>query len=171
MATNRPTASVVAAMTFFAGCYMTTPHRVEVASGAERPVCEAAVDDVFTRAGFVPMASPRGYNAFFTPRGGSNELRRLRVASGIGVIVSGDDGSGKGCRVILEALSTDGACADEEPYWCAEPSLQLSPTSYPCPGELSTCEMTSSTNSKSDALVDDLGRKLRAALNADPRVN
>jgi hypothetical protein len=161
-------APILAAVGLVAGCYATAPRRVVIAAPAWSRDCTETVAGVFTRAGYVPMPTPQGYTAFYAAREGSNQLRRERVARGIGILVTRD---AEGCRVVLEALSTDGACLDEEAYWCGLPDPRVGPTFMPCPLWQSFCEMTPTPAIERDTSFDDLARKVRVALGAEPRVD
>lgn len=175
MERRRAAAAAIGVWALVTGCYATTPHRPEVQGFAARPACMAAIDDVFTRAAFVPRQTPAGYTAFFAPRMGVSQTRSQWADIGIGVVVSSSPaGEGGSCRVVLEALAmNDGTCsADESNLGCALPDPRVGPTVMACPVSLiTTCPMTSAPSPTNDALVDDLARRLREALGPNASVS
>jgi hypothetical protein len=168
---SRVAPSAIAALALLAGCYATTPHRPEVKAPAPKSACLAAVDDVFTRAAFVPMQTPAGYTAFFAPRMGSSQLQRRRAGLGVGVVVEAGVAVGGGCRVVLEALSNEGACPEVESLECSSMRSPFeSVTLRSCQSDVTTCPMSTAPGAHNDAMVDDLARRLRETLGKDASV-
>jgi hypothetical protein len=167
--------AVAFAVGLSAGCYETTPHRVEVAARVSSTDCAAAVRGVFAGAGYVQLPSPPRTWMLFSPRQTGAYSSQARSGSGVGVTYAGSEADPDDCHVMLEALSSDANCAGTE---------QLSGVSTMCGGKLDrtwpaeclvgpemTCELTSAPSPDSDAAVDDLARRLRAALGPRTRVN
>jgi len=172
--------SVVVAMG--AGCYETTPHRVEVASSAAASSCAATVASVFAGAGFVQLPAPAHTSMFFGPRMTGAYSSLLRSGSGVGVTMVNDAAAGQ-CRLTLEALSADASCPGSElnpggpPLLCPPlfegPSGQgtVSGPSHCRPPPPEICELSSAPGPDNDAAVDELARRLRVALGPKNRVN
>jgi hypothetical protein len=158
-----------------AGCYETTPHRVEVAGRVPSSDCAAAVRGVFAGAGFVQLPSPPRTWMLFAPRMSGTYSSLLESGSGVGVTFAGSEGAPDDCHVMLEALSSDASCAPMQtnmagPATCGG-RLDRTPM-MPCPvASQLTCELTSAPGPDNDKAVDDLARRLRAALGPKSSVN
>jgi hypothetical protein len=165
------------------GCYSTTPHRAQVATKAAATECTDAIHDVFSRSGFIQLPTPRNLSMLFGARVGGPYSSFLSTGSGIGVTVHHDvDGAGL-CRVTLEALSPDVGCAgsDTGPSGTLNCQRQGMPpespfyggtTQNPCPVvPPAMCQLTSAPGVDNDAAVDELARRLQAALGPSGRVN
>jgi hypothetical protein len=164
------------------GCYSTTPHRVQVATRAAPADCASAIKDVFARSGFVELPTPARLSMFFTPRTKGPYSSFLATGSGIGVTVRDPKGAGT-CDVTLEALSPDVGC----PGAASGPSGTLNCQRESAPSEgskygasytpacpvvpLVTCDLSSAPGEDNDAAVDELGRRLQAALGPRASVN
>jgi hypothetical protein len=172
-----------------AGCYSTTPYRVQVATRAAAGECVDAVTDVFSRSGFIQLPTPWNLSMLFAARTGGPYSSFLSTGSGIGVTVRHDEngengGNGEGmCRVTLEALSPDAGCpgSDSGPSGtlnCQRQGIPPEPPGYggmtqsPCPVvPAPICELTSAPGADNDAAVDELARRVQAALGSHGRVN
>jgi hypothetical protein len=163
------------------GCYSTTPHRVQVATQAEPVDCTNAITDVFSRSGFIQLPTPAHLSMLFAPRTSGPYSSFLSTGSGIGVTVKHDNAAGT-CHVTLEALSPDVDCpgSDSGPSGTLNCQRPGAPTQGPsgdtnvplCPVvPVASCELTSAPGGDNDAAVDELGRRLRAALGPSSRVN
>jgi len=176
----------VLSLALSAGCYSMTPHRAQVAANANHHDCADAITDVFERSGFVQLPAPRKLSMLFGARMGGPYSSFLSTGSGVGVTIHNDEGAGL-CHVTLEALSPDVGCAgsDTGPSGTLNCQVQGAPgaparisytggvTNQPfCPVVPSTiCELTSAPGADNDAAVDELARRLQAALGPSGRVN
>ncbi|HSZ82434.1 MAG TPA: hypothetical protein VLA14_09135 [Polyangia bacterium] len=166
------------------GCYSTTPHRVQVATATAPKQCATAIADVFARSGFVQLPTPHNWSMFFGPRLGGPYSSFLATGSGIGVTLQNEGGEAGTCHVTLEALSPDVDCPGSR----SGPSGTLNclragmppdgsngtgPSATPlCPIVPSMmCELSSAPGDDNDAAVDELARRLRAALSPTARVD
>jgi hypothetical protein len=117
------------------------------------------------------MQTPNGFTAFFAPRGGVGELQRRRAGFGVGVVVHEGFAEGGGCRVVLEALSTEASCPEVESTECSSMrSAWEAPTLRSCQSDVTTCQMSSAPGAENDAFVDDLARQLRETLGSTASV-
>jgi hypothetical protein len=178
-----------------AGCYATTPHKAEVASQASSQAdCAKTVGEVFDRSGFVQLPAQPHWSMFFAVRTAGPYTSFLRTGAGVGVNVN-QAGEGAGtCHVTIEALSPDANCPDgHTPLACDGPNGGIwtnavvggpgvadtarppltGATRTPCPvvPPLAGCEMSYAPGADNDAAVDELARRVRAALGPTARVN
>ena len=177
-------------MALAAGCYSTTPHRAQFATQATPKACSAAIGDFFANVGFVQLPTPPRLSMLFTARVSGPYTSFLRTGSGVGVTVNEGHADSETCDVTLEALSPDANCADaHSPLSCvgANGSVMMdavtgNTVSLPPGGNgpLSacpivapvTCELSYAPGDDNDAAVDDLARRLHAALRqAHPSIN
>jgi hypothetical protein len=167
-----------------AGCYETTPHRVEVAARVAPTDCADTIAGVFAGAGFVQLPAPPRTSMFFGPRISGAYSSLLRSRSGVGVNVTNAAGAEGECHVTIEALSPDAGCPGSEMRGGGPPLLcsvvrapyggTLTPTGDPACGVSAPpafCELTSAPSPDNDAAVDELARRLRLALGPKSRVN
>jgi hypothetical protein len=176
----------LSALVLDAGCYSLTPHRAEVARMAPASACSDvfndAVTDVFARSGFIQLPTPRNLSMLFAARTGGPYSSFLSTGAGVGVTVRHDDAAGM-CHVTLEALSPDVGCpgSDSGPSGtlnCQRPGAPQTVEAYgvstqaPCPVvPLLACELSYAPGADNDAAVDELARRLQAALGSNGRVN
>jgi len=165
------------------GCYSTTPHRAQVAQKAAASDCADAVHDVFARSGFIQLPTPRNLSMLFGARTGGPYSSFLSTGSGVGVTVHHDDDAAGLCHVTLEALSPDAGCpgSDSGPSGtlnCQRQGIPPEPPGYggmtqtPCPVVPPiACDLTSAPGAENDAAVDELARRVQAALGPSGRVN
>src|SRR5450432_1435981 len=163
------------------GCYSTTPHRVQVARQAVPVDCDNAIKDVFARSGFIQLPTPPRLSMFFTPRMEGPYTSFLRSGSGVGVTRATSDAGI--CDVTLEVLAPDAGCAGTPSgvsgtLNCRRADAPAESASYGsspmpvCPLiPLVSCEMSSAPGEDNDAAVDELGRRLQAALGPSGQVN
>jgi hypothetical protein len=167
-----------------AGCYSTTPYRAQVESVAAPKQCMAAIADVFARSGFIQLPTPQNWSMFFGPRVGGPYSSFLATGSGIGVNVQTDAAHTGACHVTLEALSPDIDCPGSQngpsgTLNCrradmpADGANGVGPSGTPmCPIVPSMmCELSSARGDDNDAAVDELARRVRAALSPPTRVD
>jgi hypothetical protein len=169
------------------GCYSTTPHRAQLASQATPKDCSAAIGAFFSNVGFVQLPAPPRLSMLFTARVSGPYTSFLRTGSGVGVTVN-EGGESETCHITLEALSPDANCGDlRTSPTCAGPpgavfldpiASTASPPAWhgnsapPCPIVAPvTCELSYAPGEDNDAAVDDLARRLQAALGPGTRVN
>jgi hypothetical protein len=174
------------------GCYSTTPHRVQVANATqtEPRECTRAITDVFSRAGFVQLPTPPHMSMFFAVRVSGPYTSFMRMGGGVGVTIAPTASVAGTCQVTLEALSPDVGCSDAfQPASCLDSSGQATMNSVtgqvfpgpgghdivgglgPCPSVPSMCMLSSAPGSDNDAAVDELARRLQAALGPRGVVN
>jgi hypothetical protein len=158
-----------------AGCYETTPHRVEVAARVASPDCAATVRGVFAGAGFVQLPSPPRTWMLFAPSGAGPSSSLRTSGAGVGVTFSGSEGQSDDCHVTLEALSSDASCPKSQsvgggPVMCGGPVLRMAPAQCLVAPEM-MCQLTSAPSPDNNAAVDDLARRLRVALGPKSRVD
>ncbi len=168
------------------GCYSTTPHRVQIASKATPKDCANAISDVFTRSGFIQLPTPPKVTMFFAARMGGPYSSFLSTGSGVGVTLHHEQSDESICHVTLEALSPDVGCPGSETgssgtLSCRRPGAPGRPGGLArngasdealcplVPGPL--CEMSYAPGEDNDAAVDELARRLQAALGPSGRVN
>ena len=171
--------SVALSVSLSAGCYETTPHRVEVAARVAAPDCTATIAGVFAGAGFVQLPSPTRMSMFFAPRGVGASRSGLGSIAGVSVTIADAAAVGGECRVTLEALSPDPSCpggalsVGGRSALCDASSGAGVSSALPRCGSMPpmTCELTSAPGPDNDAAVDDLARRLRAALGPRSRVD
>lgn len=172
-----------------AGCYSTTPHRAQVATRATVHECADAVTDVFSRSGFIQLPTPQNLSMFFSARMTGPYDSFLRTGAGVGVTLSQEAGTAGLCHVTIEALSPDANCADEHvPLMCNSGAFGMtsmyantgaSPMggngtagvqTEPCPiVRPLMCDLSYAPGS--DAAVDELARRVQAALGPSGQVN
>jgi hypothetical protein len=169
------------------GCYSTTPHRAQVARMVAASECADTISDVFARSGFIQLPTPRNLSMLFSARTGGPYSSFLSTGSGIGVTVHHDDDAEGFCHVTIEALSPDAGCAGNEtgPSGTLNCQRQGAPSTLAllaygaaasnqilCPVVPSmTCELTSAPGADNDAAVDELARRVQAALGPSGRIN
>jgi hypothetical protein len=167
------------------GCYATTPHRAEVAAVARPNDCTAAVEDVFSRSGFIEVQTPANLSMLFSPRVVGPYSPFLGTGVGVGVTIA-QVGTGT-CHVTLEALSPDAGCAEEHAPLSCGGMGEVRTTAVPGAGPASLppnhladgpderCPFTPppmctlSYAPGNDATIDELARRVREALS--PRVS
>jgi hypothetical protein len=174
----------LAALALGSACYSTTPHRATAGTQVASGDCAATITDVFARSGFVQLPTPAHLSMFFGARMAGPYSSFLRTGSGVGVTIDPADQAAGSCHVTLEALSPDVGC----PGGQAGPSGTLncqrldapgSPTGgygvtsgMPCPTvPLLACELSYAPGADNDAAVDELARRVQAALGPNGRVN
>jgi hypothetical protein len=169
------------------GCYSTTPHRAQVARMVAASECADAISGVFARSGFIQLPTPRNLSMLFSARVGGPYSSFLSTGSGIGVTVHHDDDAQGFCHVTIEALSPDAGCAGDGTgpsgtLNCQRQGAPSTPAALGygvsasndllCPVVPSLmCELTSAPGADNDAAVDELARRVQAALSPSGRVN
>jgi hypothetical protein len=177
-----------------AGCYATTPHKAEVASQAgSQADCAKAVAEVFDRSGFIQLPTPAHLSMFFGARTAGPYTSFLRTGAGVGVTVN-QAGQGAGmCHVTIEALSPDANCPEGHmPVVCDGPNGGIwtnavvggsgvgdpravtpgAPSRQACPAVPPLgCEMSYAPGEDNDAAVDELARRVQAALGPTSHVS
>jgi hypothetical protein len=179
-------ALAMASLGLAAGCYATTPHTAQVASGRTPSQCANVVAEVMARSGFVQVARPPGLSMLFAARTTGPYTSFLTTGAGVGVMLTGDDHGGGSCQVMLQAVSPDVDCADSHtPLACGFGSDMIAVTgesvavpqgnasgSPPCPiVRPLTCELSYAPGADNDAAVDELARRVRVALGSAATVN
>lgn len=168
------------------GCYSTTPHRAQIATKATPRDCAEAISDVFTRSGFIQLPTPPKLTMFFATRTAGPYSSFLSTGSGVGVTLRHEHSNESVCHVTIEALSPDVGCPGSQTgpsgtlncRRLGEPGSPIVGISYgasyetPCPvvpGPM--CELSYAPGADNDAAVDELARRLQAALGPSARVN
>jgi hypothetical protein len=179
------TVLATAAVGFASGCYATTPHTAHVASSAEPRSCTSAIADVFSRAGFVQLATPPNVSMFFSPQLTGPYSSFLRSGTGVGVNIDSESAGAGVCNVTLEALSPDVNCPEmHEPLSCGGGGGMDEVTgmrtwlgtgnasgSPPCPiVRTPTCKLSYAPGEDNDAAVDELARRVQVALGGEGHV-
>jgi hypothetical protein len=182
-----------AGLVALAGCYATTPHKAELASqAASQGDCAKTVAEVFDRSGFIQLPTPANWSMFFAVRTAGPYTSFLRTGAGVGVNVS-QAGQGAGtCHVTIEALSPDANCPEgHSPLACDGPNGGIwtnavvggpgigDPRAVPAGGPRQICpavppmgcELSYAPGTDNDAAVDELARRVQAALGPISRVN
>jgi hypothetical protein len=168
-----------------AGCYSTTPHRVQVAAGAKPRDCSATIADVFARSGFIQLSAPKDVSMFFGARTSGPYSSFLTTGAGVGVTIDSASAAAGFCSVTIEAMSPDASCSDAHvPLACGGGAMDpVTGTRFavsngnasglpPCPivGSLA-CSFSNAPGDENDAAVDELARRVRVALDGEGEVN
>jgi hypothetical protein len=169
------------------GCYSTTPHRAEIATPATANVCAAAVRRLFAESSYVQLPSPPHVSMFFAPRMRGPYTAFLEFGTGVGVTINADAAAAGTCRVTIEALSPDAGCGNNygSPSMLSCQDARANPFVGPPPvaagGQANVmpcpvtpplaCELSYAPGAENDAAVDELARRLQAALGPQARVN
>jgi hypothetical protein len=185
-------ALAMAALGLGGGCYATTPHRAQVASSTTPSHCASVVADVFARSGFVQVARTPQLSMLFTARTAGPYNSFLPTGTGVGVKLTGESEGSGWCRVELEAVSPDADCVDvHSPFTCAAQgagTVAMDPvtgdtSSVPVPAPRDAyapacpivrpllCQLSYAPGAENDAAVDELARRVRAALGENASVN
>jgi hypothetical protein len=162
------------------GCYSTTPHRAEIATPATATVCETTIRNLFAQSAYVQLPSPPHVSMFFAPRMRGPYTSFLEFGTGVGVTINAEAAGNGICQVTIEALSPDAGCGNNydspsmvscqdaraHPFASAPPAATGAPAHLmPCPVTPPlACELSYAPGAENDAAVDELARRLQAAL-------
>jgi hypothetical protein len=180
-------ALAAASLGLAAGCYSATPHRAQVASNAAPRECSAAVADVFTRSGFIQVATPPKVSMLFTARTSGPYSSFLSTNTAVGVTLTQPDGEGT-CQVTIEALSPDVDCppppnGTSGTLYCQPHNAPMlgsrdsagygvSPPMAACPVvPQPNCPLTYAPGAENDAAVDELAHRVQVALGTEGHVS
>jgi hypothetical protein len=172
------------------GCYSTTPHRVQVARQAAPQDCANAIRNVFSDSAFVQLPTPPNLSMLFTPRLAGPYSSFMRTGAGVGVTIDPVGAADGACHVTLEALSPDVSCSDAfVPVSCASSNGTTMSMNAVTGGMIAVgndargmlpacpmmaplmCQLSYAPGESNDAAVDELGRRLQAALGPNAIVN
>jgi hypothetical protein len=167
------------------GCYATTPHRAQASSPVAQGDCARTVSTVFANSGFIQVPPPPKVSMLFTPRIGGLYTPFLRTGAGVGVTLNQSEPTS--CHVTIEALSPDSSCTllgapllcngNTGPVAMDQVTGAMTPVpdgtlSLPaCPATTLLCELSYAPGPENDAAVDELARRVQAALGAAARLN
>jgi hypothetical protein len=172
-------ALALASLGVTSGCYSSTPHRVQIVSGATPNECWSVVGAVFTDAGFSrKMPTPPNLSMLFGARTSNPDGFGVRTSSAVGVMIRDGAPSGPSCKVTLEMISPDVDCtasvnlgagvATCQPPSSAQPSPPLSSGQYlvpVCPPTpVHNCKLSYAPGAENDAAADELARRVQVAL-------
>jgi hypothetical protein len=175
----------VAGLYLTAGCYSSTPHRAQASTAVAQANCARTVSTVFANSGFIQVPPPPNVSMLFTPRIGGPYTSFLRTGAGVGVTLN--QNAAPSCRVTIEALSPDSSCvfmgppllcsARTGPVAMDQVTGEMTPLhdgslSIPaCPATVQLCQLSYAPGEDNDAAVDELARRVQAALGAPVHVN
>jgi hypothetical protein len=169
-----------------AGCYSTTPHRAEIATPATPNVCEATIRNLFAQSSYIQLPSPPHVSMFFAPRMRGPYTSFLEFGTGVGVTINEQAAAEGTCQVTIEALSPDAGCGNNydspsmvscqndraHPFGGPMVGPYIQPTTPPCPVTPPlACELSYAPGAENDAAVDELARRLQAALKPPAPIN
>jgi hypothetical protein len=176
------TALAAAWLGLASGCYSTTPHRAQVASNVATHDCTAAIGDVFTRSGFIQLPTPPRLSMLYGARTSGPYSPFMTTGAAVAVTIAPNNGGA--CHVTIEAVSPDADCVPNvggvTGTTNCRPQGEPAAPPYPngtfagpaCPTvPVQVCELSYAPGADNDAAVDELARRLQAALGPSARVN